>query len=188
MKSLLSLAAAVALLVVGTTVNAEDVKSGLEVGKKVGPFYVTKCSTEPNDGVSTGQNLCYRCKYGANPMVMVFARQSDTVVATLAKQLDEIVAKNTDKSLKAFVNLMGTDKGALEKSAAELADANKLTSVPVVVPNEFENGPEDYGINPKAGVTVLVVSGQKVIANHAFSKLEGDGVKKVLADVSKALQ
>jgi hypothetical protein len=45
--------------------------------------------------------------------------------------------------------------------------------VPVVVPVEFENGPDNYGINPKAEVTVLVAKDSKVVSNYAFDKGRG---------------
>jgi hypothetical protein len=170
-------------------VRAAELKSGIQPGAEIGPFDVVKCAG-PDDGVKVGSQLCYRCKYGARPIVMVFSRKSDEKIVELAKQLDEQVSRNSEKKLAAFVNLLGDDREALEGDAKKLAEKNKVANVPVVVPVEFENGPGDYGINPKAEVTVILAVGGKVVANHAFEagKLDEKGVKAILADVPKILK
>lgn len=175
----LALAAAYSLAVAG------EIKSGLEPGSPIGAFDVVKCSGASEDGVAVGQQLCYRCKYGKRPMVMVFARSTDGELATLIKKLDEAVAANGDKNLKAFVNVMGSDREAAEATANKLGSAN----VPSVVPVEFENGPANYGINPKAGVTVILASESKVVANYAVDgALSASDVEAIVAQLPKLLQ
>jgi hypothetical protein len=121
---------------------------------------------------------------------MVFSRKSDAALTSLVKQLDEAISKHADKKLSSFVNLLGDDREALESQAKQLAEKNKLENVPVVVPVEFEDGPKNFGINPRAEVTVLLYSGLKVVSNHAFApgKFDEKGVKAVMADVPKILE
>ena len=187
MKSLISFCVALAL--VAGTAMAEDLKSGLQPGQGIGAFDVLKCSGAADDGVKVGAQLCYRCKYGARPMVMVFSRSNDENIAALAKKLDAAVAENADRKLAAFVNLLGEDREELESAATKLGNANKLAKVPVVVPVEFDNGPGDYGINPKADVTIILASGSKVKANHAFAKgeLNEKAIAGILNDIPKLL-
>ena len=187
MKSLISLSVALALAAGASLAIAAEIKSGLEPGAVIGAFDVLKCAGATDDGVKVGAQLCYRCKYGTRPMVMVFARTPGEPVAKLAQELDSAVAKNSDKQLKAFVNLLGSDREQMEAAAKELGTKNKLANVPVVVPVEFENGPDNYGINPKADVTVIVAKGGKVTANHAFAKgeLNEKSIEKILAEVPK---
>ena len=71
MKKALTVCLTVAL--VASVAVAAELKSGLEPGKLIGPFDVVKCAG-PDDNVKVGSELCYRCKYGARPMVMVFSR------------------------------------------------------------------------------------------------------------------
>ncbi len=68
------------------------------------------------------------------------------------------------------VNYMGENKDGAADAAKKLCATTKAENVPFVVPNEFENGPADYGINAKAEVTVLVAKEGKVTANYAFAK------------------
>lgn len=185
MRTLLSLSLGLAL-VAGVAVAAE-LKSGLEPGAAIGAFDVTKCAGAVDDGVKVGSQLCYRCKYGTRPMVMVFTRTVNDQVVNLAKGLDKCVAENDAKQFKAFVNLLGSDNEALQGQAKDLGTKNNLANVPVVVPVEFENGPDNYGINPKADVTVLLAKGGKVTQNFAFEKgqLNAGAIEKVLAEVPK---
>ena len=190
MKRVLSFCMAVAL--VASVAVAAELKSGLEPGKGIGAFDVVKCAG-PDDSVELGDTLCYRCKYSARPMVMIFTRGTDKKVAALVKELDGAIAtsaaeeKDSKKQLAAFVSLLGTDRESLEAQAKEFGASTKAENVPVVVPVEFENGPENYGINPDAAVTVIVAKDSKVTASHAFAEgdLDAKAIAAVLADVAK---
>ena len=185
MKVLTSLSVAV-LLAGASLVVAAELKSGVQPGDAIGAFDVVKCAGAVDDGVSTGDKLCYRCKYGGRPMVMVFTRTTDGKVADLVKKLDAAVAKNADEKLAAFVNLLGEDQEALESQAKKFGSKVKAAAVPIVVPVEFENGPDNYGINPKAEVTVILAVSGSVVANHAVSgDLTDKTIDAVLADVPK---
>ncbi len=94
----LSILTALALLALTTQAPAEDIKSGLQPGKFVGAFYVTKCAGAADDGVAVGKELCYRCKNGGRPQVMVFTRSTkDKNVVKLIQELDKAIADNSEK-------------------------------------------------------------------------------------------
>ncbi|MBC8352662.1 MAG: hypothetical protein H8E66_11770 [Planctomycetes bacterium] len=97
MKKLTVVAILMALFASVSLVSAEDVKSGLQAGALVGPFYVTKLAGAEEDGIKTGANLCYRCKNGGRPQVMVFTSSSDAQVVKLVQKLDEALDKNSSK-------------------------------------------------------------------------------------------
>ncbi len=180
--------ALVALALAPLAFSADDeVKSGLEAGKSIGPFDVVKCAGALEDGVKVGDQLCYRCKYGGRPMVIVFSRNADKSLAQLVDKLNDVVGKNGEKQLKAFVSILGEDREKLEEVAKKFGKESK--NVPVVVPVEFENGPKDYGINPKVETTILIAKGGKVEANHALGKdgLTDKAIEKILADVDSKL-
>jgi hypothetical protein len=178
----------IALALAAQVALAADLKSGPQKGALLGPFEVTKVAGAPNDGVPSGKQLCYRCKLGNQPVVMVFAPKADQGVTTLAKALDQLVAKNKDKNLGSFVNLVGDDSAKLEAQAKQFAEKAKLENVAVVVPVETKDGPEDYKINSQV-VTVLIYRDGKVAANHAVmpADLDASMVKSILADTDKIL-
>jgi hypothetical protein len=177
---------ALAVIAFTTQVPAEEIKSGLKTGESVPAFNVTKCSGAAEDGVAVGTELCYRCKNGSRPQVMVFTRSpKDKNVVKLIQELDKAIVANSDKDLRAFVSVLGEDKEELSSVAKEIATSTKAKNVPFVVPNEFENGPENYGLNTKADVTILIVDKSTVKANHAFAAAKDLKVDDVLADVKK---
>jgi hypothetical protein len=119
--------------------------------------------------------------------VAVFAKETGDALTSLVKQLDKVVADNADSKAAAFVNIIGEDQEKLEETAKQLG--KPLENVAVVVPIEFEVGPKDYGVNPEAGVTVLVYRGGKVAANHAIApgKLDDKAIKAIVEDAQKTL-
>ncbi|HXT59426.1 MAG TPA: hypothetical protein VN699_12375 [Pirellulales bacterium] len=121
---------------------------------------------------------------------MIFARKSDAALASLVKRLDTLVAEHADEKLSAFVNLIGEDREALEADAKKFAVKHKIANIPVVVPVEFDNGPDNFGISPKADLTVMLYKGMKVQANHVYGsgQFKSKNASEVLADVPKLLE
>ena len=110
-------------------------------------------------------------------------RKSDRV----GKKIDAQIAKNEESQLRAFVNMLGDSKDAAADSVKKLAEASKATKVPFVVPNEFENGPEDYGISPKAELTIIIANESKVVANYAVASAKDLKIEAVIGDIEKML-
>jgi hypothetical protein len=57
---------------------------------------------------------------------MVFTRKADDTLASLVKQIDQVVADNQDQNMASFVNFLGSDAdGELDETriATILADA-----------------------------------------------------------------
>lgn len=163
-------AVVVAAAFVGGAASAE-VTSGFQVGETVGAMTVTKVAGNPLDGIPEGKELCYRCKMGARPVVMVFARTADAKLAKLLKKLDEEIEEHQDAKLTSFVNMLGTDTTSLKKDAAEFVKVNGIERIAFVVPkDDSKNGPADYKIAPDADLTVVCFKGGTVVANHALAK------------------
>jgi hypothetical protein len=160
---------ATGLVLASATARAE-VTSGPQPGERVGAFQVTKVAGNPDDGVDDGKHLCYRCRTGNKPVVMVFARTGDAALAKLVKKIEEEVEEHQAEKLTSFVNMIGTDGESLKKAAAEFVKANGIERVAFVVPDDAENGPPNLSIAPEADLTVVCYKEGKVVANHAFPK------------------
>lgn len=183
--SLVKFVAVAALCAPLSYVAAEELKSGPAAGDQIGAFEVVKCAGAESDGVEAGKTLCYRCKYGSSPMVMVFTRNGNGDMAKFVGDLDAAVSKHSDHGLKGFVNLLGAKQGDLEAQAKKLGKSNK--SVPVVVPVDFEKGPEGYALNDAAEVTIILAKKGEVVATHACAagEFNDKAAKEILAQVEK---
>lgn len=182
MRRILSVAFVASAMFAGALFAAE-LKSGLQPGDSL-PAYNVKDCTGPNEGKS----LCYRCKYGARPVVNIFAREMTPEVVALVKEIDQIVGKNGEKKMAAFVTLLTNDPDKDEAKLKEIAKKEGLKHVPLTV---FEGvaGPEPYKIDEKADVTVMMWVESNVKVNHAFAKgkLKADSTKAIIEDTKKIL-
>src|SRR5260370_235268 len=106
--------------------RAAEFRSGPQVGDLVGAFEVVKAAGAADDGVAVGDELCYRCRMGNRPMVMVFARTPDAALAGLVTQLDKIVADNKEKKMGSFVSPLGEKTGKIKSPAKSLVEKNKI--------------------------------------------------------------
>ncbi len=180
-------------LVVGSALAAhaaELLKSGPQVGDTLGAFTVVKAAGAPHDGVSVGEQLCYRCRMGNRPMVLIFAHTADAGLTSLVKQVDAVVAKNEEKKMGSFVSLLGDKPDDLKTAAAKLVADSGVEHVAVVVPEAQPNGPEDYKLSSSADVTVIIYRQGTVVANHALPAggLTDEAIKSIVADTSKILE
>jgi len=168
-----------------SSVNAADVKSGLDVGEFPKAYYVTDVT-----GPAAGSGkLCYRCKYGSQPVVNIFARKMDANVAKLIKEIDGVVGKNReDHKMAAFVVMLTDEPDAAETDLKKIAKDAGIQHTPLTV---FDNsvGPNNYKISADADVTVMMWVDSEVKVNHALNvaELNGDSIKKIAADTSKIL-
>ena len=180
---------ALAIGILATAVRAEEFRSGPQVGDLVGAFTVVKAAGAADDGVAVGDELCYRCRMGNRPMVMVFAHTPDAKLAGLVTQLDKLVADNKEKKMGSFVSLLGEKTDELKSAAEAFVAKNKIENIAFVVPEENKTGPSDYNLNDKADVTVLIYREGKVAANHALAAggLSDEEIKRIIADTGKIL-
>ena len=159
------------MMVLGLAAPAfAEVTSGPQVGESVGAFTVTKVTGNPDDGVTDGKTLCYRCRMKDRPVVMVFARSADEKFAKFLKKLEGELEEHADENLTAFVNMIGTDEESLKKAAADFVAKHDIKRIAFVVPTNAENGPENMKIAPDADITVVCYRAGTVKANHAFAK------------------
>ena len=163
--------------------SAADLKSGLQIDDFPAPFNVTDVT-----GPLAGKKLCYRCQYGERPVVSIFVRKMDENTAKLVKQLDEVVGKQKEKKMAAFVTVLSDDPDAQEAGLKKTADEQKIAHTPLTI---FENavGPTKYKIDEKASVTVMMWVDNNVKVNHAYAdgELSEEAIAKIIEDTAKIL-
>ncbi len=173
--------AAVALVLFATSAFAADaVKSGPQVGEKVpGPFHPLNIN-----GEAAGKKHCLFCENGTNPVAMIFARNADTDVVDLIKQIDAATVKNGEAKMGSFVVFLTDDKD-METKLKDVADKNGLKKCVLSIDNPA--GPKGYNVAETAEVTVVLYKDRKVEANHSFGKgeLNGKSIANVIDDVKK---
>ena len=168
--------AAITLLLTASYCMA-DLVSGPQPGDGVGAFTVTKAAGNPSDGVEDGLRLCYRCRMGSRPVVMIFARTADQPLAKLVNELEDEIKEHADAKLCSFVNMIGGDSDSLKNAATKFVKDNDIQNVAFVVPEDSQNGPDNLKISPEADLTVVCYKSSKVVSSHALKKGELDDGK-----------
>lgn len=168
LRTMLGLALALGLVTVSASA-AEGAGECLQKGEGIGAFYVTKVAGAEGDGVDEGQELCYRCRYGSRPMVMVFARNTTGKFPQLMKRLDAAVTKHEAEELRGLITLFGGDADALTKKGQRIAARTGVKNLPVTVAKDTESGPANYRIPADADVTVVVANDSKVLGSYTFA-------------------
>jgi hypothetical protein len=158
----------------------------LKQGDAIGAFYVTKVAGAEDDGVEPGDDLCYRCRYGSSPMVMVFTRQIGGKVPQLVKELDAAVTAHEESRLKGLLTLMGEDAAVLKEDAKKVAQTTGTKNVPVVIAKETKTGPLNYRLPSDAEVTIIVAQDSQVVATHTFAATKID-VAAIMKEVKQML-
>jgi len=176
--------AACVMALSGIAFAADAVKSGLPVGANV-PAFNVRDITGPNKG----KTLCYRCKYGAQPVVTIFTRTMNDGVKELVKSIDEQVAKNQDQKMAAFVVLLTENPDQAEPMLEKFASEANIKNTPLTV-IEGAAGPPNYKLSKDAEVTVMMWVESEVKVNEAFAKGQFDKnhAKKLAGETGKILQ
>lgn len=184
MKKSLLAGAALVVASVGLVIAAEKVQSGLAKGESVPAFYVKDITGPAKDG----SELCYRCRYGARPVVTIFAKEMTDEVAALTKEMDTVVAKNRDQKMAGFVVLMSDNPEKAAPSLAKTAESMKIEQLPLTT-FKGTSGPDGYKINEKADVTVMMWVEGKVKVSEGFNKgdLTKDAITKVVSETKQIL-
>jgi len=175
----LTTALSAAVLMMATAVFAGE---GLEVGADVGAFTVTDVT-----GPNAGKSLCYRCRYGSQPVVTIFAREINDELATLVKNVDQVVGKNQSEKMAAFVVLLSDNPAAQEGKLKALAKQHGITNTPLTVFDD-KNGPPSYKITDSDFTVMMWVDGElKVNETFQTGQLSQQKVSQVVEKTTTIL-
>lgn len=122
-------------------------------------------------------------------MINIFAREITEDLASLVKQVDDVVTKNAGKKMAAFLVVLAKDVDAVAPQLEELAEKHGIKNVPLTI-FKGEAGPGNYKIARDADVTVLMWRERDVKVNYALKKgmLDAQTTKKIVADAETILK
>ncbi|MEM9827610.1 MAG: hypothetical protein AAF958_13545 [Planctomycetota bacterium] len=180
-------------LVVHVPVSADD--AGLQRGDPVGAFYVTKLAGAPQDGVAVGESLCYRCRFGSRPMMLLFLRDvkidgessASAQWCKLLSQLDQEIAQENESGFRCLVTLLGKDSGILQDVARQLAKDAELTRLPIAVAKDTVSGPANVRI-PADATAVIITAVDSQVVEYTVSRRKNFDVKAAIDQLTRLLR
>ena len=118
--------------------------------------------------------------------MFAFAKTPDDALASLAKQIDKLVADNQEKKLAAVINFTGEPSDDYKAKVAEFGTKHNLKNVALVITADAER----FNVNDQAEVTVMHYKGKSVKSNCAVAAggLNEAAVKSILEGVKTILE
>lgn len=159
--------------------SAEPLQSGLRVGEKVPTFYVRAIT-----GPLKNKSVCYVCRNGDRPVVMLFIREVSPELKGLLKKIDAEVDQHRAEGLRSFGVFLASDSKELLPQVQTLAFDEKI-NLPLTIAAAPSDGSAGHAIHPDAAVTVILYREQTVVANFAFrsEELKAAQMDKVLRSI-----
>jgi hypothetical protein len=159
-----------------------DVASGPPVGGKVAPLKVFDVTGKHKD-----KEVDYAAERKDQPTVYVFIHEWNRPVARFLRTLDEAIKQDFDKAYQVAVWLSEQPeqtKEYLPKAQQSL----KLESTALTVFQGEKRGPDGWGINDMAHVTVVVVVKNKVAATFGLVSVNETDARPVRMALKKAIE
>jgi hypothetical protein len=157
-----------------------DVDSGPTVGEKIPPLKMLHVvgDNEGNEADATADRA-------EKPTVYLFVRTDRWTrpVARTIKVLDEKVNKESGDA-RLFAVWLTDDKEKTKEYLPRAQQSLKLERTALLLHPDLNTGPEHWGINSDADLTVVVTANKKVAARFGFVSPN----EKVVEDVLKALK
>ena len=162
-----------------TAGNADALRSGRDVGQAVPSFYVRAVT-----GPLRNKSVCYVCRNGDRPVVMVLMQRLDHGLAELLKGIDAVVDANRATGLRSFGVLISEEPSQDAPKLQTLAFDEKI-DLPLTVATTVVSSSTCQNVHPHAAVTVVLYRNSKVVSTFAYraGELDGQKVDEVLAGV-----
>lgn len=143
-------------------VSADDLKSGLEIGKPAPGFEIQVAT-----GDDAGKPIDFLKKWDRKPVLVIFVGEMSRPAFGLLKQLDKYGRLRQPEGLEVLlVRVTDDTDGAVRQS--KLFYDNYDVKSPAGFVAEGKKGPKDYGLNAEAQMTVLLLDKEhKVTLNVA---------------------
>jgi hypothetical protein len=164
----------------------QDADRSYRTGEYVPNFYVRAVT-----GPLRNKSVCYVCRNGNRPVVMVLTRRLSSELPDLLRGLDKIADVNRAAGLKTFTVFLSNEPqwaasqlqtfGFDEKIAMPLTIAPEAAGAAV-----FQNVAE---VDVESAVTIVLYRNRRVVSNFAFRTDEGlaEGVEDILQSVRELM-
>lgn len=154
--------------------------SGRDIGEYVPTFY-TRAVTGP----LMNRSVCYVCRNGQRPVVMVFLRKLGDDFKPLLKQVDRLVDNHRAEGLRSFGVYVSEDPSDAISQVQTFSFDHKIT-LPLTVASTAVAEPHCQNIHEEADVTVVLYQKRRVVKRYAFRV--GEVKSPQIREVSQSIQ
>ncbi len=138
----------------------------LDSGRKVGD-YVPTFYTRAVTGPLMNRSVCYVCRNGQRPVVMVLLQKLGPDVKPLLKQMDTLVDDHRAQGLRSFGVYVSNDPTKAISAVQTFSFDHKI-SIPLTVASPAVAEPSCQNLDPEADVTLVLYQNRRVVKRFAF--------------------
>ncbi len=142
----------------------ERLKSGPRPGEAVHAFFVRAVT-----GPLKNRSVCYVCRNGDRPVVMVFFQGVDPNAVKFMKMIDRMTDVGRVNGARSFGVLVTDDSGVVVPTLQTLAFDGKI-EMPLTSSTTAIAGPSSHSLHPEAATTVVLYRHQKVVASFGYRR------------------
>jgi hypothetical protein len=148
--------------------------SGPPVGKEVPSFFLRAIT-----GPQMNRSVCFVCRNGDRPVVMVVLRRLESGAALVLKSLDQLVDRRRADGLRAFGVMLSDEPGKVAPHLQTISFDQQL-SLPLGVGPETLADRDSLRIDPAASVTLIAYRERKVVWSSGLrsSDLRDEEIRK----------
>ncbi len=147
------------------TTNA-PLRSGPVAGKEVPSFFVRAIT-----GPQMNRSVCFVCRNGDRPVVMVVLRRLEAGTPALLKAVDELIDRRRADGLRAFGVMLSDEPSKVAPHLQTISFDEKL-NMPLSVGPEALGERDSLCVDPTASATIVAYRQRKVIWTTALRSIE----------------
>lgn len=161
-----------------------QLRSGRTVGKSVPSFYVRAVT-----GPLRNKSVCYVCRNGNRPVVMVLLRRLEPELKQLFQGIDQVVDRNRAVGLRSFGVLINDEPTRVAPRVQTFAFDGKIDT-PLTVATGVVASPTCQNVHPQAAVTVVLYRNQRVVTTYAYraGELKAKQIRDLVQHVRKFIK
>lgn len=146
--------------------DEEGLASGPAAGKEVPSFFVRAIT-----GPQMNRSVCFVCRNGDRPVVMILLRRLESGTAAVLKAVDELIDRRRADGLRAFGVMLSDEPGKVAPHLQTVSFDQQL-SLPLGVGPEALGDRDSLCVDPAASVTLVAYRDKKVLWTSAFRSAE----------------
>lgn len=143
------------------TVSA--IQTGFQPGERIPTFYVRAIT-----GSLANKSVCYVCRNGDRPVVILLARDISPELGRLARGIDEVVDSQRAAGLRAFGVFATVGDGRDLAAKVQTFGFDEKLSLPLTI----TTAPPASCRIPDTGVTVILYRDQRVVSHTTYRAAE----------------
>lgn len=155
-------------------------KSGPKTGATIHPFFVRAVT-----GPHRNRSVCYVCRNGSRPVVMVLIQEMDPKLGTLLKSLDTIIDANRVRGLRGF-GVLVTDDSAQAVPILQTMAFDEKIHLPLTAATTAIAGSGCHNLHSDAATTIVLYREQKAV--ESISLKAGQINSKELTRIQERIQ